>query len=124
MKFSATAISAILLLSASPTLAQTQDSEPEPSATMLCFQIEVVFVRALDQAEEVKEAYNRICSVPPGDATCYQTLRESHGDELNRLYRYRRWGNALRQEYGNMCGGALNDTLNSIVDTLDYVTAN
>ena len=121
-------MSGILLLLALPTMAQSQGTdgeEPELPGRVLCFQVEALFVRVRDQAGELKEDYDRMCTAPPAaGATCYEMLRQRHGKELDRLYRYRRWGNALRQEYGNMCGGALNDTLKIIVDTIDYVTAN
>ena len=128
MRSLAAAMSGILLLLALPTMAQSQGTdgeEPELPGRVLCFQVEALFVRVRDQAERLEDDYHRICTAPPASgATCYEILRQSHGKELDRLYRYRRWGNALRQEYGNMCGGALNETLKIIVDALDYVTAN
>ena len=127
MKSLALAIGGTLILWAIPVLAQSQanGTEPESPGTVLCFQVEAVFVRVQDQADELKDDYDRICATPPPTGeTCFATLRQRHGEDLNRLYRYRRWGNALRQEYGNMCGGALNETMTTIVETLEYVSAN
>ncbi|MCZ0942082.1 MAG: hypothetical protein OXJ53_03390 [Gammaproteobacteria bacterium] len=126
MKKPAAVLGGMLLLSL-PLLVQSQEAdgtEPEPAGKVLCFQVEALFVRAQDQAGELKAAYDRICPTPSatGDA-CRDMLRQQHGKELDRLRRYRRWGNALREDYGSMCGGALNETLKIIVEALDYVSA-
>ena len=127
MKAHRVVLGGTLLLLALPLLAQSQESneaEPETSGRVLCFQVEALFVRAQDQAAELKAAYDRTCSTPSatGDA-CREILRQQHGKELDRLRRYHRWGNALREDYGNMCGGALNETLKIIAEALGYVSA-
>ena len=68
---------------------------------VLRFQVEALFVRAQQQAEDLKAAYDRICQTPSETgATCRARLRQQHGKELERLERYRRWGKPLFQEYG------------------------
>ena len=125
MKTLTAALGGIFLLSALPALAQSQSAnppEPEPPGRVLCFQVEALFVRAQQQAEDLKSAYDRICRTPSeSGATCSARLRQQHGKDLERLERYRRWGKPLYQEYGTMCGGALNETLRLIGEAIDYV---
>ena len=127
MKTPKVVLGGILLLALPLLAAQSQESDeagPETPGRVLCFQVEALFVRTQDQAAELKAAYDRTCPTPSatGDA-CREMLRQQHGRELDRLRRYRRWGNALREDYGSMCGGALNETLKIIAEALDCVSA-
>ncbi|MYD13869.1 MAG: hypothetical protein F4X00_09650 [Gemmatimonadetes bacterium] len=126
MRITIAALCGILLLTALPVLAQSHEAdEPEPPGRVLCFQVEALLLRVQERAQELRDAYDAICATPSDTgATCRTRLRQQHRDDLDRLRRYRRWSNSLRREYGNMCGGALNETHTLIVETFDHVSAN
>lgn len=116
----------ILILLALPASAQDADDEAEhdPAGRVLCFQVEGLFARARHQAHQLRAAYDRICSEPTATSEeCFRELRRERKSDLSRIYRYRAYGNSLQREYGDMCGGALNDTLAVIGETLQHVGA-
>ena len=118
------ALSLSLLLALAVPVHAQEEVEAEPAGRVLCFQVEGLFVRAREQAQDLRETYDRLCANPTAYAgDCFDELRRDRGhrSDLHRLYKYRQYGNRLRRKYGEMCGGALNETLDVITETIGYI---